>query len=237
MGKSRSGLGFEVKLADMDMPEVVLERTEIPGLEWVANDFALTGAHSRIVIASAGQMFTNIVWHAPADDFNYEVFGIHVGQDDRLTFINGKEIVGRFVDCRKGSPTYHKTVEMTFDGNPDRKLVISRGIAHWFGNLEGVVTRNEPMLYWAIGNDDFDPAIDTINVPREAAVQDFPSVTVNPWRIPNLLSQVILLSQRLRLRKGQKNYPFRFKAGSRTVVLVKNFQAERDAAGAAAAST
>jgi hypothetical protein len=45
MGRTTSGLGFELKLADMDMPEMVLERTAIVGLEWVANDFALTGAH------------------------------------------------------------------------------------------------------------------------------------------------------------------------------------------------
>lgn len=220
-------LGFSVRLWDLEMPDLVLEETEIKGLYWTANDFVLTGKKSRIIMPSPGQLYTNMVWHGDEGDgpAEYKVYGIHVGQRDRLTFINGKNIAGRFVDCRKGSATFGKLLEFTFQGDPDRKLVIDRGIAHWFGNFAGVVTRNEPVLFWGLGNPDFDPAADTINVHKDAEPKDFPAVQVNPWPIPNLFTQTVTMMQRLRIRKGQTNYPFRFKHGGKFVKLVEDYQA------------
>ena len=58
----------------------------------------------RVIRPSEGPGITDYVTHQA--DFEYSTFGIHVGQDDRLTFFgSGQWIRAHLIDCRAGSPT------------------------------------------------------------------------------------------------------------------------------------
>jgi len=110
---------------------------------------------------------------------------------------------------------------MEFRGDPDRALVIDRGIAHIFDQLTGMVTLNQARLYFDWANPDFDPNIDVINVLRGTPVQAFPTVTINRFKAPHWLCRLILKAQRIQLRSGiNTHHPFRFKANGRKFTLI-----------------
>ncbi|GAA4660854.1 dTDP-4-dehydrorhamnose 3,5-epimerase family protein [Bartonella pachyuromydis] len=96
-------------------------------------------------MSSEGPLISDFVTHESS--FNYSTYGIHIGQDDRLTFMgdNGKYIHGHFVDCREGSPTLHHHVAIAFAPSVYRRLIVPRGVAHTFDNIERIVTRDEPI--------------------------------------------------------------------------------------------
>ena len=145
----------------------------------------IPGWFSTKLLGSDGPLVSDFVTHEPS--FTYSTYGIHVGQDDRLTFMggNGKRISGKFVDCRRGSPTLHKAVEVSFSPSLHRHLVIPRGVAHTFDNLEYVVTRDEPIWYVSDGNEDWDLDNDLISVRRDQATERFPVVNVNEYLLPD----------------------------------------------------
>ncbi|GGJ49271.1 dTDP-4-dehydrorhamnose 3,5-epimerase family protein [Pseudomonas avellanae] len=93
-------------------------------------------------MSSPGPLISDFVTHEK--DFHYSTYGIHVGQDDRLTFMGDSrtQIDVFFVDCREGSATLHQIVRLRFKPSLERRLVIPRGVAHTFDNLEGIVTRD-----------------------------------------------------------------------------------------------
>lgn len=170
------------------------------------------GWFSHKIPSSPGPMVSDFVTHGA--EFEYSTLGIHIGQDDRLTFFggSGKEIVGEFVDCREGSPTLHKRVVASFAASPRRRLIIPRGVAHTFDNLRGVVTRDEPVWHSADDNPHWNVNNDLVSILREDA--RFPVVTVNDYRMPDdlhlyltRLSQAVLgdpkaYSTRFRLKIG-----------------------------------
>ncbi|HTW94751.1 MAG TPA: hypothetical protein VMD30_08165, partial [Tepidisphaeraceae bacterium] len=135
-----------LRVRDMQEADHVLETTALPGLYWIHNYYLRTSASSRIVLPHPGQNNFTAVYHAmdfaESSHNGYEVYGIHIGQVDVLTFLaaDGRRMCGHFVDCREKSPTFHKEVRLEFGGDPDRALVIDRGIAHIFDNLTGMVT-------------------------------------------------------------------------------------------------
>ncbi len=185
-----------------------------------------SSAHSRIILPSQGQGNFSVVYHA--HDFSesahngYEYYGLHVGQTDVLTFLatDNREMRGHFVDCRSGSSTFRHECELTFSGDPDRALVVSRGIAHIFDNLTGMVTLSQLRLYVDFANPDYKPGIDVINIDRGTAPLSFPEVRPNRFRAPNWICRAAIKVQRMRLRHGgEERHPFRFKVGKRTVVL------------------
>jgi len=99
-----------MSLNDVEEREEILEKTEIDGLYWIRNYYLKTSAHSRIVLPNPGQGNFTIVHHAhdfaDAEHGGYEVYGIHLGQVDVLTFLatDDRIMTGHFVDCREGSP-------------------------------------------------------------------------------------------------------------------------------------
>jgi len=215
-----------IKLRDVLEEEAVCERTAIDGLYWIKNSYLITSEKSRIILPQADHSTFTIVYHG--EDFSssphggYEVYGIHLGQDDVLTFLSmdGREMRGHFVDCRAGSPTLHTDVELTFEGDPHRALVIERGIAHIFDNLANMVTLNQPRIYFDTKNPDFDPYIDVMNVPRSTPPDEFPVVQVNRYRAPRWLVNLGMKYQRIQLRKGMgAAHPFRFKVGAYRITL------------------
>jgi hypothetical protein len=216
-----------ISLGDLDETEQVLERTPIPGLYWIRTYFLRTSDQSRIILPLPGQGNFTAVYHSQdfsaASHGGYDVYGIHLGQVDVLTFLaaDDRTMIGHFVDCRRASQTLHEDLRIEFKGNPDRALVIERGIAHIFDNLLGMVTLNQPILYFDYTNPDFDPNIDVVNVPRDTASKLFPVLSTNRFRMSSWMCRLALKWQRIQLRKGFQDYhPFRFKAAGKTVTVV-----------------
>lgn len=116
------------------------------------------GAPIEIVKISPGSGVTDYVTHE--SNFSYSTFGIHIGQDDRLTFLGvDQTVIVSLIDCRESSPTVGVEVTVSMKVSPDRMIVIPRGVAHTLDGLDGVVTRDEPVWFcgdspdWHLDND------------------------------------------------------------------------------------
>lgn len=170
----------------VDIPSDALDQPlGILGLEFQRNLVTpideSDGWFSSKVGSSPGPLVSDFVTHGP--EFEYSTYGIHVGQDDRLTFFgSGKEVItGHFVDCRDGSPTLHKAISSRFNASELRRLVIPRGVAHTFDGLAGIVTRDEPVWYSGDANPHWNVNNDLISILRSAS--EFPTVPVNEYKL------------------------------------------------------
>ncbi|GGY22515.1 dTDP-4-dehydrorhamnose 3,5-epimerase family protein [Paludibacterium paludis] len=193
--------------------QVCRERFSIDGLQFepnVVQDIdGPCGWFTKKLISSEGPLISDFVTHEAT--FRYSTFGIHIGQDDRLTFMgeNGQRIHGYFVDCREGSPTLHKLVALDFSPGFHRHLVIPRGVAHTFDNLEHIVTRDEPVWYSDENNPAWNVDNDLISVIRDTEPSAFPVVRANKHRLPDEAHRFLSrLSQTL--LESPKSYLARF---------------------------
>ncbi|HEV7289753.1 hypothetical protein [Sphingomonas sp.] len=195
----------------------------IAGLHFAANRVTPLTEHpdwfDLKIGSSPGPLVSDFVTHGP--DFAYSTSGIHIGQDDRLTFFGEPDriIDGYFIDCRAGSPTLHKRIHARFHASPARRLVIERGIAHTFEGLAGIVTRDEPLWYSAENNPHWNVNNDLVSVLRDAA--EPPVVEVNPHRLPDSLHQYMTRLSQAVLGEP-KAYSTRFKlriAGAEQYVM------------------
>lgn len=184
----------------------------IAGLYFAPNALAPLAVHpgwfDLKVMSSPGPLVSDFVTHGP--EFAYSTSGIHIGQDDRLTFFGAPDRVidGHFIDCRAGSPTLHKRVHARFHASPARRLVIERGIAHTFDGLAGIVTRDEPLWYSAEHNPHWNVNNDLVSVLRDAEAP--PVVEVNPHRLPDSLHEYMTRLSQAVLGEP-KAYSTRFK--------------------------
>lgn len=157
----------------------------IPGLAFEANVHfpARSPLEMSKLASSPGPLISDYVTHERG--FAYGTYGIHVGQEDRLTFFGDVEgkITGYFVDCRADSPARRTKVLIEFSPSLARRLIVPQGVAHTFDGLEFVVTRDEPIWYMDEGNPDYNIDNDLVSVPREAPLEDFPLVRVNQRRL------------------------------------------------------
>ena len=199
-------LSFDIHEAALGIDGLRFEANSARSLTPLANWFDLK------VNSSPGPLVSDFVTHGP--EFEYSTLGIHVGQDDRLTFFGAPDrwIEGVFVDCRAGSPSLHRQVRWRFAPSPFRRLIIPRGVAHTFDGLAGITTRDEPVWYAAEDNPHWNVNNDLISVLR--AETEFPQVQVNAHRLPEelhvymtQLSQAVLdepkpYSTRFKLRIG-----------------------------------
>jgi dTDP-4-dehydrorhamnose 3,5-epimerase-like enzyme len=166
-------------------PDKLNEKLAIPGLEFCENLVAFLGDSqtwfSSKVCSSPGPLVSDFVTHGP--EFEYSTLGIHIGQDDRLTFFGSPEqlITGHFVDCRAVTSTPHLSVSYTFHASARRRLVIPRGVAHTFDGLAGIVTRDEPVWYSGENNPHWNVNNDLISILRTAT--DFPTVPTNEFKL------------------------------------------------------
>lgn len=220
----------DISLTDIEEQEQVLEKTPIEGLYWIRTHALRTTNLSRILLASAGQGNFTVVYHgadfSESDHDGYEFYGIHMGQFDVLTFLatDSRKMRGHFVDCRYNSPTIHKEVTLEFGGDPDRALVIDRGIAHIFDNLKGMVTLNQPRLYIDFNNPDFNSIADVLNVARGMPIDEFPVVHINRFKAPIWVCRLTSKLQRIQIRKGAQRdvHPFRFRYNAHVITLIKD---------------
>ncbi|MDO7904428.1 dTDP-4-dehydrorhamnose 3,5-epimerase family protein [Pseudomonas sp. K1(2024)] len=149
-------------------------RMNIQGLQWFDRWRLGNGSTESFVVPFATTRPVNIVTHGQAH-FDYGQFGIHLAQQDVLTFLGDTHQVihAKFIDCRKASPTFRTSLSLRFSPSSSRTLVIPPGVAHTFSGLEGVSTLNaydvflpplasllQPTLGWT-------PEHDIINLPLD----------------------------------------------------------------------
>ncbi len=184
------------------------------------------GWFSKKLLSSPGPLISDFVTHE--EHFAYGSFGIHVSQDDRLTFMYAepsmdKWILGSFVDCRVNSPTLKLRIDILFRPSIYRRLIIPRGVAHTFDGLEKVVTRDEPVWHSSPSNADWNVDNDLISVDRSLPLSKFPEVQPNLYRMSDALHcfQSRLSQELLRTPKSYlARYPITI-AGERRFVTFK----------------
>jgi dTDP-4-dehydrorhamnose 3,5-epimerase-like enzyme len=149
---------------------------EIEGVGWSRHLVVWSGDHSGFVpLLDAAPFY--IVDHGE-NAYSHDAFGIHLGQEDRLTFLGSKshKIRLTMVDCRQGSKTLHNKVCIEFSPSSLRYLVIPNGVAHRFEGLEKVFTINRPKVF-VTNEDDYEPSNDVIDWSVDR--QDFPQLKIH----------------------------------------------------------
>lgn len=190
----------EIKLGDSQLEFVF----PIAGLEFQTNTlFRDRKGNISKLASSKGPLVSDFVTHQ--SDFKYDVYGIHIGQDDRLTFFwHRQEIVGHSIDCRESSPTFGARIVVRYNARMGRRLIIPRGVAHSFDNLQGIVTRDEPVWYSDFHNPDWDINNDLISLKRDIALSDLPRVRPNNYLLPDEAHHLLSRIQQELLKEARR---------------------------------
>jgi dTDP-4-dehydrorhamnose 3,5-epimerase-like enzyme len=154
---------------------------QIDGLGWKRHLVYWSGEHSGFIPFLETSPYY-VVDHG-FTSYTHDAFGIHIGQQDRLTFIGDPNQLVKvtFVDCREDSKTLHKEVTVSFYPTALRFLVIPNGVAHRFEDLHKVFTINRPIIY----SDDivnYQPGNDVID--WDIKRKDYPSYKVSSKEAP-----------------------------------------------------
>ena len=149
---------------------------EIEGLGWHAH-YLVLGNDGTGYAALLDPSPMQVIDHG-SKPYTHDAYGIHLESEDRLTFVGSltKEIIGNFIDCRDGSPTWGRETTVTFSPNPKRYLTIPAGVAHAFDGLEDVWTINRPVRC-AGDLSIMEPGNDIIDWPVNR--RPFPSFNIN----------------------------------------------------------
>ncbi|MFE3143996.1 hypothetical protein [Streptomyces scopuliridis] len=189
----------------------------IPGARLETTNVTEPGGSSgvvRVTRISNGPGITDYVTHEK--EFTYSTYGIHVGQDDRLTFFGeGQRISVHLIDCRENSPNLGEEITIEMAVSPHRVLIIPKGVAHTLDGLGGVVTRDEPVWY-ADQNPDWEPDNDLVSFLRTA--ENAPVVRINRHELPVSAHMLVSkMSQRTNSQtQGAYAARFRVSIGGKT---------------------
>ena len=183
----------------------------IEGLEWRDNWRVENGPDS-FVVPFPRLRSAQLVFHGTSE-FSYRQYGVHLGQDDILTFLgpSTQTITGHFIDCREGSPTFGQRDDFEFSPSSARALVIPRGVGHDFDGLENVFTLNTYELYlpalddWATS--DWKPKGDVINVRSDVDPDSVPAFVPNPLPAGDKWYGLVALQQRVMIPLLSHEYP------------------------------
>lgn len=87
----------------------------IKGLKWEKRWRANNGGKSTWVVPFPTTKPANIVFHG-SKHFDYGQYGIHLGQEDRLTFLGRStlRVFASFIDCRSNSDTFGERFNLEF---------------------------------------------------------------------------------------------------------------------------
>ena len=183
----------------------------IEGLEWRENWRVENGPDS-FVVPFPRLRSAQLVFHG-VSEFSYRQFGVHLGQDDILTFLgpSSQTITGHFIDCRKDSPTFGQRDDFEFSASSGRALVIPRGVGHDFDGLENIFTLNTYELFLPAPDDwvssDWKPKSDVINVPSDVEPGEVPAFTPNPLLAGDKWYQLVALQQKVMIPLLSHEYP------------------------------
>ena len=157
----------------------------IAGLRW-SEHRALDNGGGSSVIPFPRTWPLNLVFHGE-QPFSYGHYGIHLGQEDRLTFLGGAQhvVTAKFIDCRDGSPTARRALQVEFSPSAHHELRIPPGVAHNFDGLEGVHTLNNYRIFlpdperWLLGDIEWNVEADIVNEPADCTPDEVRLVTPN----------------------------------------------------------
>ena len=164
------------------------ERFKIDGLRWEKRWKINNGRADSFIVPFSNTRPANLVYHGESH-FDYGHYGIHIGQEDRLTFLGScKHIISaKFLDCRANSPTFRQESSTFFNPSSEYTLIIPPGVAHTFAGLEEVYTINNYIVYlpdpidWASQQTSWKLGTDVINIPQETRPEDAPALKVNSY--------------------------------------------------------
>ncbi|NBN74330.1 dTDP-4-dehydrorhamnose 3,5-epimerase family protein [Proteus sp. G2615] len=151
----------------------------IVGLHWISRWRVNNGRKDSYVIPFATTYPINIIYHG-SDEFKYGQYGIHLGQQDTLTFLGdeNRKVLAKFIDCRKYSPTFKSVLSFYITPSSARTLIIPPGVAHTFHHLENIFTLNSYTLFLPTLEKLFckdltwSPNNDVINLPEDINIDD-----------------------------------------------------------------
>ncbi len=161
--------------------------SQIVGLKYGERFFVQNNqANTSCVVPFPTTLPVNIVYHGQTK-FDYGHYGIHVGQEDILTFLGDErtEFEAWFIDCRADSATRGVFEKHVLRPSSKRTLTIPPGVAHTFFNLEGIHTINQYKLYLPEvdemlgGKSQWRLTTDVINIPLDINTSDLPIVNEN----------------------------------------------------------
>ncbi|MCU0329308.1 MAG: dTDP-4-dehydrorhamnose 3,5-epimerase family protein [Chitinophagales bacterium] len=191
-----------------------MEFKEIIGLKWELRWRQPNGEQSFVVPFASNKPF-QMVYHGE-EEFKYGHYGVHLGQEDRLTFLGDptQEIKGFFIDCREDSMTFKNKIEFSFYPSTDKTLCIPQGVAHSFDNLENVFTINDYNLYLPDKNDFengttlWNPSGDVINLDLDVNTDDIIGYKENKNNVSLKYYQLVAYNQKKVLSDGIKEYTY-----------------------------
>jgi hypothetical protein len=196
-------------------PDCKVFKFPIDGLELSPNNIVFSeitnikGLMVNKLVSSDGSLISDYVIQGKNfDNNNYE---IHIGQDDRLTFFADNQsnfIIGYFIDCRENSNTLGNKVVLHFHPALIRKLIIPRGVAHSFDNLEKIIIRNEPIWYSDFYNQDWDIKNDLVSFLRDE--KNIPKVKTNKY-ILSEEGHVSFSKMQQEILRNVMEYSFKYK--------------------------
>ncbi|NQX42449.1 dTDP-4-dehydrorhamnose 3,5-epimerase [Pedobacter steynii] len=172
------------------------------------------GKDSFVVPFPSTYPFT-LVFHGQSK-FEYGHYGIHLGQEDRLTFLGdpNQEIKAYFIDCRKDSPTKGKRLIYILNPSSEYCLCIPPGVAHAFDGLENIYTLNTYKLYlpspdkWLNGETNWNIENDVINLPMDVSDDQLNFFEPNNCEASEVFYELIRAHQKENLPKIDSEYPF-----------------------------
>ncbi len=185
----------------------------IDGLYWQPMH-AITNGHDSHVVPLPTPNLAHLVYHGD-EEFSHGRYGLHRGLEDHLLFLGPSKarVKGFFVDCRRGSSTLHRRVNIDFSPSSKRSLVIPCGVAHGFEGLEGIYTLNAFKAYlpppellmtaqnpWATGADIY-------NFSYDIPDSELPIVDINPHPASCVFYETLSEMQRSTLGSIEYEYP------------------------------
>ncbi len=136
-----------------------------------------------------------------SEKYSHDAYGIHLESEDRLTFLGATKslIKGNFIDCREGSETFRREVEICFSPSALKYLVVPPGVAHAFEGLENVFTINRPRRC-AGDLEKMEPGNDIIDWPLHS--RPAPSFFVEQNEAPLEYYKSLVMRQKRYLKEG-----------------------------------
>ena len=207
---------------------------EIDGLKLEPNWRINNGEESFVVPFPTTAPF-NLVFHGETE-FEYGHYGIHLGQEDRLTFLGNPDqiITAFFIDCRENSPTKGNRLTQEFNASSEFCLCIPPGVAHAFNGLENVFTINSYRLFlpepdkWVAGETKWTIENDVINLPMDVKNDDIVYFEPNICEASEVFYELIREHQIENLPKIDSEYPFtedfKFEDGTNARVMFRKKQ-------------
>jgi|HubBroStandDraft_5_1064220.scaffolds.fasta_scaffold89261_2 hypothetical protein len=165
--------------APYPLPSLIRNRTAV-------YDAASGAPGSAKILTSRNDAPYHYVVHS--DHFEYDVYALHMGQHDKLSFFAEKTpgpVLVHLYDCRDGSPEFGRklVIEVPTDGS--LCLSVPPGYAHWFEHLEYVTTRNDYSIYGPASADvPWNALHDNMTFPVADMAKQCPKLVANTVPLP-----------------------------------------------------